>query len=175
MNLVIRDAAIEDLPEIAALLTAPDGTEADRARVEGELDMELRREVTRMVAEADGRLVGVVTVYKISGTLTRYLIHHRENPVGNFELGRLFVHPAYRRRGIGRALLGEVNYLGRILTMLLPHQTVAQFFLRSAGRVAHGRFNVASGPVLVMAQRHTARSKPLRTTQKIAPRTVNSA
>ncbi|WP_202863049.1 GNAT family N-acetyltransferase [Ornithinimicrobium murale] len=167
MNLNIRDAVTQDLPTLATLLLPADGTEKDRGRLEGQLAMELRREVTRMVAEVDGVLVGVITVNKISGPPTRYLIHHRENPIGNFELGRLFVHPAYRRRGIGRALLGEVNYLGRILTALRPHETVAQFFLRSAGRVAHGRFNVPSGAVLVMAQRHTAWSKPLRTTEKI--------
>lgn len=167
MSLNIRDAEPTDLPALAALL-APEADDDGLRLLEGQLAIEMNREVTRMVAELDGQIVGLVTVRKLSPTLTKYLLHHREHPLGNFELGRLYVHPDCRRRGIGRALLGEVNYLGRIVVALRPHQTIAQFFLRSAGRAVHGRFNTAEGPFLVMAQRHDARSRPLRVTTKIA-------
>lgn len=175
MDLVLREGTPEDLPALARLVSPLGASDADIQLTEGRLAIELKDEVVRYVAEADGKLVGLVTVGKLGTTLTRYLLHHKEHPLGNFELGRLFVHPAYRRRGIGKALLGSVNYLGRVLVTVKPHETVAQFFLRSAGRTAHGRFNLSTGPVLVMAQRQTFGSKPLRTTERIRPRTVTKA
>ncbi len=124
-EVTIRPYRSADFPALTALLEAagfghfgPSDTEASIAATLATQQSFL------LLAEADGRLVGTAR-----GTLER----------GWGWVQRVAVHPEYRRRGIAKRLIGEVNRthaaLGAYRTVLLTHRDneAAQALYRGLG------------------------------------------
>lgn len=125
----IREAVAADAVEIARLNAAFNGSDetpdvyatrlADASRVD-----------TPVVAIVDGRMVGLANL-----RLVKPLFH----PDRYAEITEMFVEEAYRRRGIGRALLAQAETLARragarqMLILTDFYNDVAQRLYRSMG------------------------------------------
>ncbi len=108
-RLVLRNARSYELDSVSLLLK--DAFEQHKSRlppevwasyVEEMMDVRTRlSESELIVAESGGRLVGTVTLYLDTE------LSHQWWPKGWAVIRLLAVHPAYRGRGIGRALIEE--------------------------------------------------------------------
>ena len=108
-NLLIRDAYPEELDQVSQLLKDSylqyaHSIPSSRWEyyLEDMTDVRSRLEVADLiVAEIDARLAGTVTLY-LEGTSS-----HESWPQGWAVIRLLAVHPSYRNKGIGRALMDE--------------------------------------------------------------------
>jgi ribosomal protein S18 acetylase RimI-like enzyme len=109
-NLQIRDARPEELDEVSQLLKSSYqqyekslSASAWRAYLEDIMDVRSRWEESQLiVAELGGQLAGCVTLYLKSAGPSM-----EGRPPGWAGVRLLAVHPTYRGRGIGRALMDE--------------------------------------------------------------------
>jgi GNAT superfamily N-acetyltransferase len=133
---VIRPATPEDVPAILALVH--ELAEYERSRHEVRADDQALRaalfgpapKVYAHVAEADGEVVGfALWFYNFSTWLGRHGIY----------LEDLYVRPAMRGRGLGKALLAELARIavaegcGRVEWWVLDWNAPAQDFYRALG------------------------------------------
>lgn len=108
-NLIIRDARDEDLDRVSLLIRDAYAeyqsffpAESWQSYLEDIMDVRSRLSDSElMVAELHGQVVGTVTLY-LNGSLSR-----EEWPSDWAGIRLLAVHPAFRGRGIGRALMEE--------------------------------------------------------------------
>jgi len=107
MSVYLRDATVEDIPALVAVLHA--GFEEYRGRldppsgVHNETAETIRKKLnmdSAVVAENDGDVIGCV-----------FYVHE----ASCLDLGRLAVLPQYRRQGVGRALVEYVENRARAL------------------------------------------------------------
>jgi ribosomal protein S18 acetylase RimI-like enzyme len=109
-GLLIRDVRLEEIKEVSVLLGEAYRQyqnlirpEAWKHYQEDIVDVCSRLDESDLiVAELDGRLVGCVTLY-----LDASRVMPEVWPSGSAVIRLLAVHPAYRNRGIGRALMEE--------------------------------------------------------------------
>lgn len=99
MNLSIRDARLEDSPQIAGLLDQL-GYPTDSSAVGARLERLAIVGDRVFVADLDGRVVGLAHL-QVSPAL------ERERPAG--KVGALVVDEEHRGRGVGRALVQAVE------------------------------------------------------------------
>lgn len=127
--MVIRVAALEDAPALAPLLEAFDGPPVSEAQTRSRL-LAIRGIETVLLAEVEGRAVGFASLR---------LVPYLSDDLPHAELTELYVDPAFRRRGIGRALLERVEALavkrGAAELVLLTGRNnhEAQAFYRALG------------------------------------------
>lgn len=108
--MLIRDARSEELDKVSLLmrdayLEYEDSFPSERWKsyLEDIMDVRSRLGVSKLlVAELSGKVVGAVTLYLDASRSSR-----EEWPQGWAGIRLLAVHPAYRGRGIGRALMEE--------------------------------------------------------------------
>ncbi|MEW5985293.1 MAG: GNAT family N-acetyltransferase [Chloroflexota bacterium] len=101
--IVIRVATAEDAAELSRLNIAFNGVYEPPERLARRL-LDPRRVETPIVAVVDGRIVGFASL-----RLAPSIFY----PEPQAELTELFVEEAYRRRGVGRALVAHVEQLAR--------------------------------------------------------------
>jgi ribosomal protein S18 acetylase RimI-like enzyme len=107
-GLIIRSARTQELEQVAQLLKeaylqyqSDIPSEAFKSYLDNIMDVRSRLpEASLIVAEIDSRLAGTVTLYLHPGKTQVW-------PEGWAAIRLLGVHPAYRNRGIGQALIEE--------------------------------------------------------------------
>ena len=98
-QVTVRQATPDDATELSVLLDRFDGTGATPAQVA--VRMQASAQVlTTYVAEVEGKLAGFACLR---------LIPHLQGDAPYAELTDLYVDPPYRRRGVARALMTEVE------------------------------------------------------------------
>jgi len=108
--ILIRDARLEELDKISLLLKEAYQqyesilpTDAWNSYMEDIMNVRSRQDKSQLiVAEVNKQLVGTVTLY-----LNAHRSEQEGWPIGWAGIRLLAVHPSYRSRGIGRALMEE--------------------------------------------------------------------
>ena len=127
--MIIRNATPTDAAALASMNTAFNGASDSADQIAARLAACVEIE-TPILAELDGQLVGFACVRVVPCVLYA-------EPYA--ELTELYVEPAYRRRGVGRALIARAEALVRergaadLIIMTGVGNAVAQALYRSAG------------------------------------------
>lgn len=98
-QVTVRQATPDDATELAVLLDRFDGAGATPAQVAARMQA-CAQVLTTYVAEVEGQMAGFACLR---------LVPHLQGDAPYAELTDLYVDPPYRRRGVARALLTEVE------------------------------------------------------------------
>ena len=127
--MIIRVAQPEDAPVLLPLLEAFDGPPISVEQVRQRL-LAIQGVETVLLAELEGQAVGFASLR---------LVPFLSDDVPRAELTELYVEAAYRRRGVGRALLERVEALAResgareLALLTGRNNRTAQAFYRTIG------------------------------------------
>lgn len=125
----VRPAGVDDAAELARLNTEFNGVDDQPQAIAARL-ADPRRVETPLLAEIDGQVVGFAAL-----RVTPCVFYAQPHA----ELTELFVRPAYRRRGVGRALLACAEEMarqsgaGELMLLTGLDNTEAQAFYRAQG------------------------------------------
>jgi len=104
MTITVRRAKREDATEIARLNAAFNDLRATPEQIAAQIDACAGIE-TMFLAEVDGTVVGMASLR---------LLPNICDPIPYAELTELFVEEAYRRRGVGRVLVEQIEQAARL-------------------------------------------------------------
>lgn len=132
-RIVTRRATADDAPALVHLNRAFNGGDEPAAALQQRM-LDPARVEHPILAEIDGHAVGFAAVRVVACVFY---------PGAHAELTELYVEPAYRRRGVGGALIAQAELLAReggattLLVLTNFYNDPAQALYRQAGFVNH--------------------------------------
>lgn len=152
-EIIVRESREDDLPNILDLALTVYGKDIEETSQWLSKDSE--RERLKLVATNEtGKVVGYGTVLEPRETFRQYL-EARETGYSNIlELGRLFIHPEYRRKGVAselvRARVSSVRERGmEPFALVLEGNEPSALMLTSLGWTLWGSYEGLDGKNLI--------------------------